>query len=550
MYENNKSSTGITPSTEEPNLTAKQKFRLPLLYCYPHAESSRIVINAARDIHVGKTPLLEVLVYAGPFEVEDCKFTLKPATGGLRLRTRECIAAQKDLQLEQPDDTGALHLRNLVANTSATLLIPYDTERKIQQIDIRVDADYHIGDQVYKFFDHAVVNTGLLLDVNVQDIFKEDALFAKFTMHPVPRAPIRLLSAELKAQEAPYAVQPFAPQFDSVIAMPDDLVPICFKVTQSIGSTDESNKSGGALLLEIQYRTVLEDVIDTALQQIRERLQEQRLASLVLYLDAHVKRVLAAAVIDSLQDSENLETHMIKMPEFDAMDWTTALSNLPVDEANKLETCLKQWHEDHPYLELPDTDDLASYIEQFSPRTLLIDYDIPRLDYLFVASISLSADLSITHRHGSPIIVAGHVIDANVKIRQTNKWKGGSTSTNSSPLFVYEVHAEPNKWLIAGSHHQAFTAAKDNALEFSLQLIPLECGFLPLPSVEVRVSRDGEHGRSAASEIAVETDCWSQAQGVWVVEGMKSTTFGVGQEGLIIGTPTLLESRASQAWSK
>lgn len=167
---------------------------------------------------------------------------------------------------------------------------------------------------------------------------------------------------------------------------------------------------------------------------------------------------------------------------------------------------------------------------------LIIDFDIPRLDYLFTASFQLSESADKTA--SPPLATLGEAIAGKVVISHTTGWASPpreSQTSGPSEDLIYEVHADPQLWLICGPRRGRFSAKEDEISAFDVTLIPLRTGLLLLPVVEVRPA-DPDAGKTS------ETNCTSKCQALMVTENVQSTTVGLGNGSQLQPGVKLLEA--------
>lgn len=83
----------------------------------------------------------------------------------------------------------------------------------------------------------------------------------------------------------------------------------------------------------------------------------------------------------------------------------------------------------------------------------------------------------------------GQTIPAELRIRHTRRWSHAESPerTPEQPLeFSYEIHANPDVWLVGGRRRGNFTAQEGETSTFDLMLLPQRPGHLLLPGVEIK----------------------------------------------------------------
>ena len=173
------------------------------------------------------------------------------------------------------------------------------------------------------------------------------------------------------------------------------------------------------------------------------------------------------------------------------------------------------------------------YLRSRPPRTIIIAVDVPTLHILHTASLHL-LDLP-PH---PPLAAVGQALRAELRIRHTRRWdrlhtlaSAAGLAHDSDPVdFVYDVHANPDVWLVGGERRAQFAAREDEVATFALMLVPLVPGRHVLPRVEIRPRGGGrvqqqqrQHGKEGMT-VSCETDYKSQAETVMVIANVKGTT--------------------------
>ena len=80
------------------------------------------------------------------------------------------------------------------------------------------------------------------------------------------------------------------------------------------------------------------------------------------------------------------------------------------------------------------------------------------------------------------------MIAAELSIRHTRRWCSPEHRENGGgPLeFSYEIHANPESWLVGGRRRGNFTAEEGETKTFAIMLLPQKAGHLLLPGLEIR----------------------------------------------------------------
>lgn len=94
-------------------------------------------------------------------------------------------------------------------------------------------------------------------------------------------------------------------------------------------------------------------------------------------------------------------------------------------------------------------------------RRITIPVDIPQMQVIH------TAELKLLGRDSKPLderdtIWVGHVMPAELSIRHTRAWspaQAKAPAASNAPIkFIYEIHAEPDNWLLGGQRKAQFAA--------------------------------------------------------------------------------------------
>lgn len=113
-------------------------------------------------------------------------------------------------------------------------------------------------------------------------------------------------------------------------------------------------------------------------------------------------------------------------------------------------------------------------------KHVVIPVDIPLIQVVHTAELRL--------RKPSLHAAVGQMISAELCLRNTRRWCPADQQENAGgPLDVsYEIHVNPEHWLVGGRRRGNFTATDGETKTFAVLLLPQKPGHLLLPGVELR----------------------------------------------------------------
>ncbi|KAI9923620.1 hypothetical protein MW887_008542 [Aspergillus wentii] len=178
-------------------------------------------------------------------------------------------------------------------------------------------------------------------------------------------------------------------------------------------------------------------------------------------------------------------------------------------------------------------------------RRIIIPVDIPEIQVVHTAELKLG-NLSEQPAHAA----VGEMISAELCLRHTRRWCSTEHQENAGePLeFSYEIHSNPEMWLIGGRKRGNFTAKEGETTTFAVMLLPQKSGHLLFPGLEIRTfvpPSAGQRQTSTAAgvggaggmapaqrrQIACEVDYRNHGETVLVLPDLRKTTVSLSPSG-------------------
>ncbi len=157
-------------------------------------------LSAAGDVQLDKNNSLELELSTGWNVVSSCEVKIKSATGGLRLLISEATVLGAFQPVKTPEG-GSFTFSSIPADSAIRIRFPFSTEQDLLTVAIKVDVTYTTERGTFVFQSTPSAPIALALGVNVQDVFKHDALFSRFTVSTATESPLRLYKSELLASK-------------------------------------------------------------------------------------------------------------------------------------------------------------------------------------------------------------------------------------------------------------------------------------------------------------------------------------------------------------
>lgn len=545
---------------------------------YQRTSCLDVQLMGAQDLQLDKKKSLELEISTGWNTVKTCEVKIKSATGGLRLVMSEAEAIGP-LQPTKSEG-GTFTFGAMPANSSIRIRFPFTVEQDLLDVSVRTEVAYSTDKGSFTFFKASSVPISLALEVNVQDIFKHDALFSRFAVSTASDSPLRLLKSELLSSDV-FESHFGQPASHPVIVFPRQPASLLYKITRKAGSK-LGPKARKTLYLKLYY-SVIQDEIEALFKEALARDLSQtplrELSKLVVSkVLGWVRSGLSAYDLEKATLLGELPTAFL----FN-IDWDKQFAGLGLTTPGQQEgrnnnrtsdtpstsvtTFIRGWLRAHPKLTLPHPRDVdAAATTPTKVSTILIPVDIPPVSVVHTADIRLQEPLQTVRgtdaapgaAAGCPTVCVNQLLPATLHLKWTRIWDSAATAGSSTEgqediEFGYEITAPGDMWLLGGRRKGHFviparsagrgeTSTPDTEADIPIVLIPLREGYLPFPNVEISrvVGEDGEDGAGDQGQGHCETDYKNIGETVLVVADRGMVTVSLDASGAG-GGPLVLE---------
>ncbi|KAK3376855.1 trafficking protein particle complex subunit 10 [Lasiosphaeria ovina] len=559
--------------------------RSPRVTLHQRTSTLNARLTATKDIQLDKNNSLDLEVLTGWNTVTSCEVKIKAATGGLRLLIAETVALGP-FQLLKRSEGGSFTFGAVPANESVRLRFPFTVEHELLTVAIKVEVAYSTDRGSFTFSRTLSVPIALELAVNVQDVFKHDALFSRFTVSTASASPLRMFKSELVGSEifeSHFGMPPSHP----IVVFPKQPASLLYKITRKPGSK-LAPKAKRTLYLRIYYsvlsqeiealfeRTLNEDIGKTPLREYSKLVVAQVLS--------WVKTGLSPYELEKAALLGELQTAMLGDVKWDKQfpGFESTLGPQGESLPTELASFVLDWLKTHPKLLLPHPEPAS-----VQPNSIIIPVDIPPITIVHTADIDItpkhidqSANSqvqdplgSLTDNEGHPTVCINQLLPATLHLRWTRRWDtSGAESVQGKTVpiarsrdleFGYEITAPADTWLLGGRRKGHFvipamsdlendadlTSTPETEADIPLLLVPLREGWLPYPSVEIREVRGSIGGEEDGQGLSIghghcETDYRNLGETINVIADRSRVTLSLDASGLG-GGPLVLESERS-----
>ncbi|KAM7192171.1 Trafficking protein particle complex subunit 10, TRAPPC10 domain containing protein [Naviculisporaceae sp. PSN 640] len=561
----------------------------PQMVLYQRAKALDIRLLGTKEVRLDRNNALDIEVSTGWNNLTKCEVKIRAATGGLRLLMGEATAIGSR-QPTKRTESGSFEFGAIPEESTVIVRFPFTVEHDVTNVAVKVEVNYTTEKGNFTFFKTSTVPISLALGVNVQDVFKHNALFSRFTVSTASLSPLRVFNSELLGSEA------FDSHFGTLSSNPILVFPkqpacLLYKITRKPG-VKIGPKTKKTMYLKLQY-SVLQEEIMTLLEKTLRQDLEDTAASLQGYSKLVTSKVLTwvKAGLSGYELEKAALLGEVNTAFLGDVDWERQFPGLepPTSTthrfsqqgenrrnsvAGRLASFIRDWLTRYPTLGLS-----TAAKPEIEPTTIVIPVDIPPITIVHTADIQFQEPVSSVAGAGadgsSNSFVINQLLPATLHLKWTRIWDtdtdtpgagAGGGARHQDLEFSYELTAPADTWLLGGRRKGHFvipgidysseegeeeegegtvavagmTSTPDTEADIPLLLIPLREGWLPYPSVEIREVRsggemEGGHGHHC------ETDCRNLGETVHVVADRGKVTLSLDASGPG-GGPLVLES--------
>ncbi|KAG6000327.1 hypothetical protein E4U21_005605 [Claviceps maximensis] len=545
---------------------------------FQRATGLNVQLTSSKHISLGKNNALDLIVTPGWNALKSCEVRIRSTTGGLRLLMTEAklVGEGEDVSSStsfvKPSEPGAVFLGSIAPDAHVTVRFPYSVEQDLGDVSVRVEATYVTeAGETFHLAKSVLIPVSLAVGVNVQDVFKHNALFSRFNIETASSSPLRLLKSELLESELFGSSFGFAPA-NSVMIFPKQQAALLYKITRKAGAKVQARAAGGSsssrtLRLRLYYSVLQREVEELIQQSVMAGLRE---TPLELY-----SMMTAARVLE--ETKRGLQAHDLERAALVGQVTTAYLEDIAWahhfrgiglvpgtkdDAATKLAEYLDTWQKQHPCMPISGST-TPSPISWENACSITIPVEVPCLSIVHTADIRIEPS-ALDDFEGGGTAIVNQVLPATLHLKWTRIWDTDGLPRQDQE-FSYEVTAPPDSWLLGGRRRGHFvipggetpavmSSTRETETEMPLLLIPQKEGHLPYPTVEIkevpsqppslpRTEDKGGGGGGSGTVMSCELDWKNVGETVRVVSEKRSVTVSLDASGPG-GGPLVLESES------
>ncbi|KAI1638500.1 trafficking protein particle complex subunit 10 [Biscogniauxia mediterranea] len=474
---------------------------------YHRADTLDVRLYPSKHIQLDHNNTVDIELDSGWNEIETADIRVKAATGGLRLITSEATCIDSPVDFSKPPEGGLFCFESIPRESSVRIRFPYTVEQETLNVSVRIEVSYVTKHGNFTFSKTPTIHTALALGVNVQDVFKHDALFSRFTVSTASLSPLRLYKSELLGSDL-FDSEFGVPSVDPVVIFPKQPASLLYKIKRR-PNVKLNPKASKTMYLKLYYSVLQEEietlVSDSIIQSLRDTPLRSLSRLLVSTILPYVRNELGAVELERAALLGFISTSFLT-----SIAWTRSFTGVGkgpdgAELSDTLASFLQTWQAENPKLVLANS-------KPAELTSILIPVDIPSVTIVHTADIRLQPPSSLPPTEtlafdtSSPSVyyTTHQLLPATLHLRWTRLWDTVTAPADQADLeFSYELTAPSDTWLLGGRRKGHFVipapstadaetelcSSPETEADIPILLIPLREGWLPYPSVEIREVR-------------------------------------------------------------
>ena len=311
------------------------------IHCYAAPDGLQAKVVPPHLISLGDMRTLEVELDSGRNDIKKGTIHVRPATAGLRLRVAEAEVVEGKINVNADNDAaGKIEFIDLGPHSFVRFRIPYTVEENHNILSARLEVAYRTDGGLFSYSSVSRVSSALPISVNVQDMFKEDALFSRFTVGPAVMMPLRILACSIPSSEV-YEVQSSISDSGVMDVFPKQPASLLYKIRQRADGAPPA-AAKGALRLTVEFTCIDDESLDAIDRKFRKDLESSAFRQYTTLLASHIVDAIRARFSASDMEVAGL-IREVEIPPFHSLQWEGLLGALK-ESRDGLSGWLVEWH--------------------------------------------------------------------------------------------------------------------------------------------------------------------------------------------------------------
>lgn len=313
----------------------------PYILCYPPPDGLQARIEAPHLLNLEAMRTLELELNSGWNDIKTGVLRIRPATAGLRLRITEVELIEGDVKIKANSETGNIEFGQLGQKSVVRFRIPYTVEEQLATLSARAEVSYETEQGQFAYSSAHDIASALPISVNVQDVFKQDVLFSRFTISPAMMIPLWLSKCNIPSSDV-YQVQSNVGDSVAMRVFPKQPASLLYKIQprEDGAVTPGSRRS---LRLTVDFTCVDDECFDTVEKTFKESIADSEYAQYTTLLTPHIVDAFRTQLSTPDMEVIGLVREVESLP-YAGVRWEGLLSALK-EPMDGLRAWLKQWHD-------------------------------------------------------------------------------------------------------------------------------------------------------------------------------------------------------------
>ena len=491
-------------------LDAEEQDNRPHVYCYPPADGLQAKIVTTHLINLEEMRTLELELNSGRNDIKTGTIRVRPATAGLRLRIAEAELVEGNMNITASNESGNIEFTQFGSESFVRFRIPYTVDENHATLSARAEVSYETEQGRFSYSSvHSIVSS-LPISVNVQDVFKDEVLFSRFTISPAMLVPLRVLGCSIPSSDT-YQAESNVRENVTWDVFPKQPASLLYKI-QPRKDRVASPGAKGSLRLTVEFTCVDDECLDAVEKAFRTAIEASEFRGHTSLLTTHIVETFRTQLSTSDMEVIGLTREIETLP-YQNIRWENLLGAMKTPVDDKLKSWLREWHQNHPVISLPQQPSIPS-------RRIVIPVDIPEIQVVHTAELRLG-NLATQPTHAA----VGQMIAAELRLRHTRRWctPEHQEHRDGALEFSYDLHANPDLWLVGGRRRGNFLAHEGDTTTFTVMLLPQKAGHLLLPGLDIKAFVS-----ASTSAPAVATTSPPPSTATTTTPGMAATSGSIG----------------------
>ena len=297
----------------------------PYIYCYPPADGLQAKIVSPHLIDLQAMRTLELEIDSGRNNIKSGTVRVRPATAGLRLRLAETKVVDGNLEIDANHESGVIEFTQLAARSFVRLRIPYTVEEAFATLSARAEIGYETENGTFASSAPFSVVASLPISVNVQDIFKGEMLFSRFTISPAMLIPLRITNCSLPGSST-YEVQSSMTGPVALDVFPKQPASLLYKI-RPVDSSNTAEPTPRSLQLSVDFTCVDDECLDAIARQFGASIDTSPFRQYAALLTSHIVSSFRAQLSTNDMEAIGLIREVNMLP-YQSVRWDDLLGAL------------------------------------------------------------------------------------------------------------------------------------------------------------------------------------------------------------------------------